>query len=377
MRKATPALTAGLFVMILSAAWIPAAFAEDTVTLPCKSRCPGAGRVLELREVFRISDGQSGFFFKSPENLQPAPDGGLIVVDEGQLLRFDASGKFVVNMFRQGQGPGELERIENYVTWGGDVLAFQRNPMKCVVTRLDGTFLREFKPDAPVFRLLGRYGDRLLAAMSSRIPVDKVQKPEGEMLDINWALQLMSDDGRVEATSLVYPTKFFAKRLPNALIADNVTFLLAAPVDDKLVAVANEGGYAIHIVDPERNLVLRTIRRDYRPVKYEPEKTPDSDPGSRRSLAPPRDYFNDIQRLFVVDGSIWVVTSTLEPGKGVLIDVVSPAGENLDSFYLPLPKGVGLHALARYPLTISGRTVLVVEPLEDGRLQVVKYEIAG
>jgi len=376
MRKAIPALAAGLFVAILSTSSIPAAFAEDTVTLPCKSRCPTAGRVLELREVFRITDGQGGFFFKNPENLQPAPDGGLIVVDEGQLLRFDASGKFVVNMFRQGQGPGELERIENYVIWGGNILAFQRNPMKCVVTRLDGTFLREFKPDAPVFRLLGRYGDRLLAAMSSRIPVDKVQKPEGEMLDINWTLQLMGDDGRVETTPLAYPTKFFAKRLPNALIADNVTFLLTAPIDDALIAVANEDGYAIHIADPERNVALRTIRRDYRRVKYEPEKAPDSDPGSRR-LAPPRDYFNAIQRLFAVDGSIWVVTSTLEPGKGVLVDVVSPAGENLDSFYLPLPKGVGLHALARYPLTISGRTVLVVEPREDGQLQIVKYEIAG
>jgi len=376
MRKAIPALAAGLFVAILSTSSIPAAFAEDTVTLPCKSRCPTAGRVLELREVFRITDGQGGFFFKNPENLQPAPDGGLIVVDEGQLLRFDASGKFVVNMFRQGQGPGELERIENYVIWGGNILAFQRNPMKCVVTRLDGTFLREFKPDAPVFRLLGRYGDRLLAAISSRIPVDKVQKPEGEMLDINWTLQLMGDDGRVETTPLAYPTKFFAKRLPNALIADNVTFLLTAPIDDALIAVANEDGYAIHIADPERNVALRTIRRDYRRVKYEPEKAPDSDPGSRR-LAPPRDYFNAIQRLFAVDGSIWVVTSTLEPGKGVLVDVVSPAGENLDSFYLPLPKGVGLHALARYPLTISGRTVLVVEPREDGQLQIVKYEIAG
>jgi hypothetical protein len=86
-------------------------------------------------------------------------------------------------------------------------------------------------------------------------------------------------------------------------------------------------------------------------------------------------HFNDIQRLFAVDGSIWVVTSTIDPAKDVLVDVVSPAGEWLDSFYLPLPKGVGIHALTRYPLTISGRNVFVAESLADGRLEAVKYEI--
>ncbi len=69
------------------------------------------------------------------------------------------------------------------------------------------------------------------------------------------------------------------------------------------------------------------------------------------------------------------MTSTIEPSKGALVDVISLEGEYLDSFYLPLPKGVGLHALARYPLTISGRYVFVLESLEDGRLEVVKYEI--
>jgi hypothetical protein len=44
---------------------------------------------------------------------------------------------------------------------------------------------------------------------------------------------------------------------------------------------------------------------------------------------------------------------------------------------LPLPKGIGVNDLARHPLTIAGRTLLVLEELEDGRLEVVKYEIAG
>ena len=339
------------FLALVSILTISAAFSQETVTLPPKPGNPRSGRVLELREVYRISDAQGGFFFKSPSIIQPTPDGGVLVVDEG-----------------------EFQQIENFLVRDAEVLAFQRNPMKCVLMDLGGKFRREIKPDAPVSRILGRYGDRLLMAANSAPAIDKVQKPEGDILDIVWTLKLMSPEGSVEATDLAYPTKWFAKRLSGAVIANNLTFLLCAPLEDGLVAVVNEEAYGIQIADPAKNARLLTIRRDYRRVKYEPERSPDAAAGAR-SLAEPREYFNDIQKLFAVDGRIWVVTSTLVPGKGVLVDAVSPRGEYLDSFYLPLPKGVDLHDLARYPLTIAGRTVLVREELEDGRLEVVKYEI--
>jgi hypothetical protein len=366
MRRAT--------LVLMSVFVISAAFGQEMVTLPSKPRNPKSGRVLKLREVLRISDAAGGFYFKSPENIQPSPDGGVLVVDKGEFLRFDASGRFAVNMFREGQGPGELQQIENYLVRGSEVLAFQRNPMKLVFTGLDGKLLREVKPDAPVTRLLGRCGDRLLMAGNAVPAIDKVQKPEGESLDIAWTLKLMSEDGRVEATSLTYPTKMFAKRLPNALIADNMTFLLCAPLEDGIVAIAHEEGYVVKIADPAKNTAVRTIRRDYRRVRYEPEKPAEMAGGARR-LAPPRDYHNDIQKLFAVGENVWVMTSTVDPAKGVLVDVISPGGEYLDCFFLPLPKGVGLNGLGRHPLTISGRTMLALEVLEDGQFEVVKYEI--
>lgn len=353
-----------------------AAFGQETVTLPPKPKNPQAGRVLAVREVFRISDAQGGFFLRNPTNLQPAPDGGVLAVDEDEFLRFDASGKFVVNMFRKGQGPGELRQIGDYLVRSGEVLAFQESPMKCVLMGLDGKLLREVKPDAPVSRLFGSYGDRLLGAGNAFPAIDKVQKPEGDVLDIDWTLKLVSEDGRVDATPLTFRTKWFVKRLPGAMIADNMTFLLCAPLADGLVAVANEEEYLIRIVDVGKGAAVRTIRRDYRRVKYEPEKAADASGGSRR-LAAPREHFNDIQKLFAVDGRIWAVTSTLDPGKGVLVDVISPGGEYLDSFFLPLPQGLSLHRLARYPLAVSGRTLLVLETLENGELEIVKYEIVG
>jgi hypothetical protein len=361
-------------VALVSALMISAAFGQETMTLPAKPANPHAGRVLALREAFRISDAQGGFYFKGPSQIQAVPDGGLLVADEDELLRFDAAGRFVVNMYRRGQGPGELRQITDCLVRGAEVLAFQEQPMKCVVSGLDGKFLREFRPDAPVSRLLGLAGDRLLLASNSAIPFDKIKKPEGDILDIVWTLALASPEGAVKATSLAYATKWYAKRLPGAMIADYLTFLLCAPLADGLVAVANEDTYVIRIAEPAKDAAVRTIRRDYRRVKYEPEK-PSDDPNAPRRLSIPRDYHNDIQKLFAVDGRIWALTSTLVPGKGVLVDVIGPRGDYLDSFYLPLPKGISVHELARHPLTIAGRSLFILEELEDGRLEVVKYEI--
>jgi hypothetical protein len=364
-----------IFLSIMLAGAAASALGQEAVNLPAKPKNPKAGRVLETREVLRVTDAQGGFYFKSPENLQAAPDGGLFVVDDGEFLRFDAAGKFAANLFRKGQGPGEFQRIENYAPLAAEVLAFQRNPLKLVRMDLGGALLGEVKPDASVSRLLGLDGGRLVMASNSTPAVDKVQKPEGEVLDIVWTLHLMTAEGAVTATPMAFPTKWFAKRLPGALIADNLTVLLAAPLGNGLVAVAHEDAYSIKVADLEKKEIVRTITRaNYRRVKYEPEPAPET-PGGARRLSVPRDYFNDIQKLVSVDGRIWVMTSTVEPGKGVLVDVLGSDGEYLDNFYLPLPKGVGPRELGRHPLTIAGKAVLTVEVREDGLTEVVKYEI--
>ena len=77
MRKALMTLAA-IFM-------ISAAFGQEAVTVPAKPQSPRAGRVLELREVFRISDAQGGFYFKGPSQIQAVPDGGLLVADEDEL----------------------------------------------------------------------------------------------------------------------------------------------------------------------------------------------------------------------------------------------------------------------------------------------------
>ncbi|MCJ7582075.1 MAG: hypothetical protein MUP98_16305, partial [Candidatus Aminicenantes bacterium] len=50
-----------------------------------KPKNPEAGRVLQLKEEFRITDESGKFFFRSPRNLQIAQNGNLFVQDNEQL----------------------------------------------------------------------------------------------------------------------------------------------------------------------------------------------------------------------------------------------------------------------------------------------------
>ena len=74
-------------VALVSVLMISAAFGQETVTLPAKPANPHAGRVLELREVFRISDAQGGFYFKGPSQIKPSP-----TADSWSPMRTSSSG---------------------------------------------------------------------------------------------------------------------------------------------------------------------------------------------------------------------------------------------------------------------------------------------
>ena len=66
-------------------------------------------------EVLRVPGDTRQTTFGAAYNLQATPDGGVVIFDtkgeEGMIIRqFDANGKFVRNLGRQGPGPGEYMR---------------------------------------------------------------------------------------------------------------------------------------------------------------------------------------------------------------------------------------------------------------------------
>jgi hypothetical protein len=93
---------AGLLALVLAEAAI--GFGQ-VIENPAKPSAKDAGRVLQLTEVWRISDESGEFYFKYPRELKIADDGTIFLADAEQFLKFSADGKFLGNLYRKGQGP--------------------------------------------------------------------------------------------------------------------------------------------------------------------------------------------------------------------------------------------------------------------------------
>lgn len=346
-------------------------YSQQVVENPAKPAAENAGRVLVLQEELRITDEQGGFFFESPHNFKIAPDGSLFIQDEEQLLKFSPEGKFLKNLFRKGQGPGELERMLDYFFSGDEIIVFQHWPGKIVRMDLEGKLLAEVKLEKPLSMFISPYKDRFIMAHHSP-PVLEKKGTEPEIIDIDWKIMEVLDDGQVNEIGPVFPAKWFAQRLEKAMIANYIVDLSAKKCGEKRLAVHHTQDYEIAIFDLESKQVVRRITRKYKKVKMEKEK---KDPDSQViTLEPPVDEANDIQKLIVNDGKIMAMTSTIEKGKGVLVDVFNEEGEFLDNFYLPIGR-IRLKDLSRYPITISGDAMLIKETDTEGFVSVVKYKI--
>jgi hypothetical protein len=86
------------------------------------------------------------------------------------------------------------------------------------------------------------------------------------------------------------------------------------------------------------------------------------------------EFQNDVQNMLVREDKLWVLTSTFQDGKGILVDVFNLEGEYLDNFYLPLVK-IKREYLGTLPITADGNALFVLEINEDETLAVVKYKI--
>ena len=87
------------------------------------------------------------------------------------------------------------------------------------------------------------------------------------------------------------------------------------------------------------------------------------------------EHLNDIQQMFIRGENILIMTSTVDPGKGLLMDVFNIQGEYSDSFYLPLKQAVKAEALEDLPVAIQGDYLYIVEYDEDEIPSIVKYRI--
>ena len=342
---------------------------------PAKPLSDKAGRVLQLEEELRITDSGADFYFKTPQNIKIDPDGSAFVLDDEQFLKFDRKGKFIKNLFKKGQGPGEFERIGNYLFSDDEIIVLQGRPNKIVRLDMQGELIDEIRPEKAASKLITCFGDRYVTAYSSFPKLEKAGE-EPEIIDVTWSLCFVTESGEVEDTGLGFPVKWYAQRLQNAIIANFIVDFTAKPFMARSLVIYNTQEYMLKLIDLDTMQIVRAFTREYKKVMQKPDKTGRVEVRPQiYTLVPPVDYLNDIQNLFVQKESIWAMTSTMDSEKGILVDVFDQNGEYTDYFYLPLQHIVKLEGLSQHPMTISGDSLYIVEYGEDDIPSVVKYRI--
>lgn len=362
-------------IFILMPAILPAQDAP-VIRNPAKPAQSDAGRVLALKETMRITDEEGDFFFKSPFRLEIAPDGSIFVVDRGQFLHFDSSGNFKGNYHKKGEGPGEFVNLRDIFFTKNSVILCARQPAKIIELDMSGVLLKELKKKR---------------RMSSHRPLIYDNGNFWSLLGEIWnfgkaktglfesRLTLCRENSKDEITKsdLVFTGKSYMikKTMKGGGIMISMQSIIpvmtAQDPENEIIYVTNSQSYNIQKVSLEKQKIVSVFNRQYKSISY---VQPEEEEGTRTLDRPSPDYFNDTIRMYFHDNLLWVLTSTIDKEKGVLVDIFSPAGKYIDQFYLPLPQVKSPHDLERFSMAFYKNNLLVIEKDEDDTPYIIKYQ---
>jgi len=331
--------------------------------------------VVKLKPQMTITYQEGDFYFKHPLSIKIADDGSIFLIDDKQFLKFNASGKFLANQQKAGEGPGEIIYIGFYQLLPGKIIIYSGQPSKIIVTTLDGTLLQEYKisKQSGPLMMVNLKEDHYWAFFPN---FEFNGKPMNGFMEVNSELCSGTFDGKIKKTGIFFKEKYYLishsagknTRLSLILI-DKIHY---AATKTGILFVANSPKYAINRIDLGEGKNLGEISAPYESVRYS-EKPQDKD--KPKSTIPTPEYFNDIQKLIMGDNILWVLTSKVVEGKGILVDQYSETGEHRKRFFLDLPQVTSALDIENKPITLYKDSLFTVETDDEDNPVVVKYEI--
>jgi hypothetical protein len=331
--------TASIAILLTVLFAVPAAKAGQIVENPDKPAAKDAGRVLKLEEVWRITDESGQFFFKHPTYIQIAADGSIFLSDNDQILKFSPGGKFLKNLLRLGQGPGEVRpqrggAIVQILVRGSDLYILDRGVRRCWRTDLDGVFQEEFAVPKSFTIFVGVVNEGLLF-WTMKFP-SREERVEGKFVDLPVMLTLSTWEPGKHKDIFTMTNKTFAS--PRVIQTDPLTTALSP--DQKSIYFVLGWEYLIQELDLASGTIVRRFRRSYQRVPA-PARKPAEGPAAQRLeedrrkgyFRPDQPFQEDISGLRAVGDLLLVTTSTKDETKGRLIDVFDKDGKYVDCFF--------------------------------------------
>jgi len=283
-----------------------------------------AGRVVTLKEELRIEDTGEAFFFKNPYTIRVSPRGDIFIKDgPEQALQFDPHGRFVRNLLKKGQGPGELTSISDI--WASpDRLYLMGYPLKILVYDYEGNLVREIP-----FRS-GHIGGRFILADPANILLYGFGRPNpatgSGFVDTPWDIIEITSDGASFKTIASFPIRTFLEVQEGGAVAGTAwNTLQVVALDGNSLFLNYTPEYMVENFIKDVQAVALRFRRPYARIKR-------SSGGGRIPHAP--EFWPDIFDLHIVDGHLWVQTMNVTKEKGILFDVFNTKGRYIDSFFI-------------------------------------------
>jgi hypothetical protein len=335
--------------------------AQQIIENPEKPLAKNAGRVLKLQEIWRINDDSGEFYFKYPSQLQIAADSSIFLSDTEQFLRFSSDGKYLKNLYRKGEGPGEISRDFYFLVVGNELIIKDYNKQKLWKTDYEGKYLGEFD-------IRGQQTSGIIGVRKDDFVFVKSEYPPpsertGKLIAIPRNVILKSKDGKNEKPVITFHARMFMA--PNAgRNWDQSIELLTG--NGKYIIGYHGLQYLIEIIDIEKGRIMRSFKRKYQRIKHV-EDDFEKDFNKKFGLST-MDYESDIRGLKLNGGQIWVRTSTNDQKRGDLWDVFNLDGAYLDNFYLGAGKTL---------LKANGDEIYVTEKREDESIVLIKNKIIG
>lgn len=354
-----------LTILILLMFAFSSAFSQEIIENPGKPLNKDAGRVLELQEVFRISDETGEFYFKSPKSFKISADNCLFVIDENQFLKFSNDGKILKNLFKKGQGPGEIttssHRSLSYLFSGGTIYLYDRAGGKIIHMTQDGDFIKDIKLEIPRFNeLIG-----LLDGGFVFLDEEPIPRGYNGFKDVAMSIIWASNDGISSKKIMEVPKKIYSGKSGNGMFGmDWTRFYFQYDNNSATLYVSHTSNYRIAQANLSEGQVIKSFNRKYNRIKFViPEWSKDF---YQRFKPPEKKFEDDIFGMFLINDALWVKTSLVDKDKGMLFDLFDTSGRYTDSFYLNIHGSLEL---------VVGEHIYIAERDEDENISIKKLRI--
>ncbi len=306
------------------------------------------------------------FIFIKPKKILVDKNGEIFVMGKKQILRFSPEGKYLGNLFKYGQGPGELLNLENFVIYHDTIFVNQFIPHKIVCFKTNGRFIKEFKAEKTMQKLLFCNSKKCIM-LKYEIPFNKIKKTISS-LDVNWKMYEVLFDGKIIEDNVAFSSKWIIIKGERGVGANEIEKIRYTMYRDNYLYISSRSKYLINIFSINSKKIIKRIKKQYVSIKKEQDKT-NENTGFKKL------YYDDIQKMIILNNQLWVFTSKVDKEKGILIDKYSLSGKYIESAFLKINGINSTENLTNTIFTVKNNFLYILLNTDEENIRIKKIKV--